>query len=154
MPDECEIEVLASLLLENVATRNKQAVENRKAGLPMIGLFWFDEGRILFPVSEPIKEVPTRGGFKDIDQTHERVWRQLRVHVPKYKLLEYEEVPRGRVVYQEADKLFMVYSSRKLGTFSIFSAWQKKPIFLTSPILIHARGCKIETNLVKESQRE
>ncbi|MEO5333282.1 MAG: hypothetical protein H7839_14805, partial [Magnetococcus sp. YQC-5] len=36
----------------------------------------------------------------------------------------------------------------------LISAWQKKPIFLTSPILIHARGCKIETNLVKESQRE
>ncbi|MEO5333873.1 MAG: type I restriction endonuclease subunit R, partial [Magnetococcus sp. YQC-5] len=47
-----------------------------------------------------------------------------------------------------------IVSRAVVSTEIVDSAWQKKPIFLTSPILIHARGCKIETNLVKESQRE
>ena len=114
MIDLFEKSVEDSLLAERVAARNRKSAEDRKAGIPMIGLFWFDDGKILFPIGEHIKDIPSIGGSKDIDQTHYRVWNQLHNHVPKYKSLEYEDVPRGRIVYKETDRLFIVYSSRKL----------------------------------------
>lgn len=59
---------------------------------------WFEIGR------EQIYDFPV---------DHYTYWQRLKKHVPNLVFLEYDEVPRGRVIYNKTKKTFCVYGSKK-----------------------------------------
>ena len=101
-------------LIAETTARNRRAKSEKEAGIPQVGIYWFDRGELLFHLTESWRDTPSHGGFRNTDQDHYRVWEQLSKHSPEHRDKEYDEVPRGRVIYREADQTFMVYGPRKL----------------------------------------
>lgn len=80
---------------------------------PKIGIFWHYRGALLV-YSRAVSEVAESAGFIDVDMSHYAYWRTFQIADPELEILEYEEVPRGRVLYDAGKKLYKVYSSTRL----------------------------------------
>src|SRR5690606_16422031 len=90
--------------------------EEIEAGVSQVGIFWFLEGRIPQTGDEIIREsVPYThgedyGDFVNGWSAHVEFWAVVqRIFTTD---LEYDEVPRGRVVYSKRDGTFLVYGSK------------------------------------------
>ncbi len=83
--------------------------------VPCVGIFWFvmQAGRPeLFTCRTPWPEAEDYGDFKTEAMAHYDFWPSLR---KKLKLMgEYEDWPRGRVVYHVRDEVFTAYIDRHL----------------------------------------
>jgi hypothetical protein len=82
---------------------------------PKVGIFWFYK-RTLLTASAPLdKGVETsdsvNGPFDHID-----FWPILQRQHPKLRQLEYEDVPRGRVLFLKATRTFDIYMDKRLHT--------------------------------------
>lgn len=80
---------------------------------PQVGIFWVFRGRVLAapcPVAEGVEACDMVNGPHD----HVDYWPVLQRQHPELADLEYEEVPRGRVVFSRADRRFCVYLDKKL----------------------------------------
>jgi hypothetical protein len=77
-----------------------------------VGIFWVYKGRLMaLPI--PLDQAETRGIMLDSPDAHVQVWPRM---VARYKgefpvltILEYEEVPRGRVIFDTATRTFILY---------------------------------------------
>lgn len=82
---------------------------------PYVGIFWFvmQAGRPeLLTCRTPWPEAEDYGDFKTEAMAHYDFWPGLR---KKLKLMgEYEDWPRGRVVYHVRDEVFTAYIDRQL----------------------------------------
>lgn len=76
---------------------------------PMIGIFWFLEDRLLTK-GVPLGEAEPYDKCLTFPCSHIDYWETLRVSGKVPEWMEYEEVPRGRVVYDT-----------RLGRFTIFA---------------------------------
>jgi len=82
---------------------------------PLLGIFWFFKGKLLkaeTPWEEGI-EGPEAINAKD---DHVNVWPTMQRQNPALRNLEYEEVPRGRVVFLKKPRKFCVYMDKQLHT--------------------------------------
>lgn len=105
------------------------------AASPSVGIFWgVKQSGELFLICEKatLAESETYGDFLTFPTGHHEVWEPLTtMSASRLKQLklpasiagrEYEEFPRGRVVYHVPDKLFTIYADRRLQTPQIIEA--------------------------------
>ena len=69
-----------------------------------IGIFWIHKS-IALDRMKPIN------GFIDSDFAHYKVWDEIVSQNKDLYLYEYEEIPRGRIVFDVKQKLFIIYSN-------------------------------------------
>jgi hypothetical protein len=106
-------------MLQEVAFRNAMAkyrAMSKTATLPEVGIFWIDAAGTMFAESVSIKDAEGYDEFKIFGGSHYDLWRKA-VHAnPQWKELEYEEIPRGRVVWHNTpkDPEFVVYLPKEL----------------------------------------
>ena len=90
----------------------------KKASIPEVGIFWIDMAGLMFAESVPVNSVKDYGGFKGLDTSHYDVWNKAIRTNPKWKGLEYEDVPRGRVLWEAGangkDNMFIVYLPKEI----------------------------------------
>ena len=75
-----------------------------------IGLFWVVDGKVLSRKSLP-QAAPVVCGKADIAADHFSTWRALR---PAQAPVSYDYHPRGRVIYDTEQNVFMIYADRCL----------------------------------------
>ena len=73
-----------------------------------IGVFWIYDNRI-FLETQKIIDLKPINGYIDSDLAHYEVWDSVKYQHSKFFLFEYEDVPRGRVIYDVKNKRFVVY---------------------------------------------
>ncbi|WP_151900471.1 hypothetical protein [Sulfurimonas hydrogeniphila] len=79
----------------------------------MIGIFWIYNSKIYFKTVK-IDAVKVINGFIDSNFSHYQVWDEISLQNKDFYLYEYEEVPRGRVVYDVDNKQYIVYSNEDI----------------------------------------
>ncbi len=90
------------------------------ASIGEVGIFWFFKGEIL-PSSVPYTHGEEYGDFINGRSDHCTHWISIRRSVPGAAQYEYDQVPRGRVIYSKRDDRFLVYGSEKF----IVDEWRK-----------------------------
>jgi len=78
-----------------------------------IGIFWIYEKQI-FCEFQQLQTLKPINGFIDSDLAHYQIWEKVKTQHPKFYLYEYEEIPRGRVVYDLSADQFIVYCNEDL----------------------------------------
>ena len=73
-----------------------------------IGVFWIFENKV-FSETQKLEDIKSINGFKDSDLSHYQVWDKIKTQHPKFYLYEYEDIPRGRVVYNIEENQFIIY---------------------------------------------
>jgi hypothetical protein len=79
----------------------------------MIGVFWIYDNQI-FCETQNIKDIKPINGFIDSDLAHYQVWDSVKNQHPKFYLYEYEDIPRGRVVYYIEENQFIIYCNENI----------------------------------------
>jgi hypothetical protein len=77
-----------------------------------VGIFWIFKGRVLAD-SVPPAEGEEYGEFVNGLSDHCNHWSTLQKQLPELRRYEYEQVPRGRVVYNTVADTFAVYGSER-----------------------------------------
>jgi len=82
---------------------------------PKVGIFWVFRGRLLTAACSVDDGVECDGA---VNSPHDHVdyWKVLQRQHPKLRALEYEQVPRGRVVFRRKAQRFCVYLDERLLT--------------------------------------
>lgn len=80
---------------------------------PHVGIFWWYQGAPII-ASVPVAEGETSGGFINGPYDHLPYWRIVQAQYPVLRAFEYEEIPRGRVLYSMHDHRFHVYLDKVL----------------------------------------
>lgn len=93
------------------STRTVQGEQIHSAG--EVGIFWFFKGKILSD-SVPLALGDEYGDFINGSSDHCTFWANIRRKVPGSDQYEYDQVPRGRVVYNKKIDRFFVYGSEDL----------------------------------------
>ncbi len=111
-------------MLEEVALRDalamfrrKNAASTGKASTPEVGIFWIDDcDGTMYAESVSLRDAVDYGEFKIFEGSHYDLWDKAIRANPKWRNLEYEEVPRGRVVYRKDPKKpeFIVYMPEQI----------------------------------------
>lgn len=76
------------------------------AGDTKVGIWWYSlKNKELIKYTEPLISVAKDSvGFFDVPVSHYNYWENMRKYIPKeYRDLEYDELPRGRVILWETD---------------------------------------------------
>lgn len=82
-------------------------------GMPEVGIWWYLKGRLISDTL-PWKEAPHSGGFYNGPSDHYHFWGKLQSAFKELRNLEYDEVPRGRVLYDANNKKFLAYGAKGL----------------------------------------
>ena len=113
--------MLAKAMLEEIHLRNMLAkfkdinLRTRKvAAIPSVGIFWVDvKTAQVFAEMTSLKDSDDLGEFRIHSGTHYDTWDRMSRRNPAWRGMEYEDIPRGRVVYHKDphNPVFMVYMS-------------------------------------------
>jgi hypothetical protein len=79
-----------------------------------IGIFWYYQNQIIGIAHEFQKSDQDSLGLIDSPYTHVEYWETLRDVIPEFRNIEYEEIPRGRVIYNAKTSKSYVYMDAKL----------------------------------------
>jgi hypothetical protein len=106
-------------MLEEMALRNAIArfrAKSKTASIPHVGIFWIDDKGVMFSESISLRDAEDYGEFKVFGGAHYDIWDKAVRANPKWQGLEYEEIPRGRVVYKKDPKKpeFIIYMPKKI----------------------------------------
>lgn len=87
--------------------------QHEKSPMPRIGIFWDVDGEL---VSEaiPVTDAPLTNGIRDSDANHHYFWKQWTRKKSRFRSYSYDHFPRGRIVYREADQIFVIFGDRCL----------------------------------------
>lgn len=82
-----------------------------------VGLFWFYKHRLMAsPI--PLDQAEARGAKRDSPEAHIAVWPRMvaryKAEWPILSILDYDEVPRGRVIFDTATQTFIIYMDATL----------------------------------------
>ena len=103
-------------------TRDKHRVGKGSVPGGRVGVFWVHKGRLL-PESMPLADGSDDGDFVNGPEGHVAVWSRVRGRwretFPEIAFLEYEEVPRGRVLYDRSNGRYRVFLDSQLMAASI-----------------------------------
>ena len=88
--------------------------KTKKVSLPEVGIFWIDDSGTMFADSVSLPDAEDSGAFKDYGNSHYVMWAKAVRTNPKWSGKEYEQIPRGRVVYKKDPKKpeFIVYMAK------------------------------------------
>ncbi len=79
----------------------------------MIGIFWIYKNKI-HTKSIEINAVKSINNFKDSDFSHYTVWNEISLQNKDFYLYEYEDISRGRVVYDIENTQYIVYANNNI----------------------------------------
>ena len=80
---------------------------------PKIGIFWIYKSKIYLKSIET-RKVNAIENFIDSDFAHYKVWDEISSQNQDFYLYEYEDIPRGRIVFNIKDKQYIVYSNNEI----------------------------------------
>jgi|GEM_PF-167968 len=92
---------------------SKRSLSRGKPVTGRVGIFWWWEGRLL-AVATSISEGETASGVVDSKLAHAQTWRLLQDRHPELRALEYDTVPRGRVLHVRRNRVFRVLMDKRL----------------------------------------
>lgn len=86
------------------------------ASIPEVGIFWIDSAGLMFAESVSLRDAADYGDCKTFEGSHYDLWGKAVRANPKWTGLEYEEIPRGRVVYNNVPERpeFVVYMPQRI----------------------------------------
>jgi len=64
---------------------------------PVAGIWWYVDGSIVYLADDP-KLMEAIEGIRDMNIDHVRMWPVVKAYYPNVRELQYDEVPRGRVI--------------------------------------------------------
>ncbi len=93
--------------------------KKKQASSPEVGIFWIDDLGRMFAASASLRKAEDYGEFKVFEKGHLELWDAAIRANPKWRHLEYEEVPRGRVVFRKNQEKpeFIVYMPKRIGKY-------------------------------------
>lgn len=80
----------------------------------MIGIFWYFENKIIGIAHDSNQSDQDSLGLIDSSYTHVKFWETLKQNSLNLQEFEYEEIPRGRVIYNFKTRKIYVYMDAKL----------------------------------------
>lgn len=95
----------------------------------MIGIFWLYNNNIYLK-SINIDSLKAIENFIDSNFAHYQVWDEISSQHKDFYLYEYEDIPRGRVVYDIANMQYIVYANNKT-----ISSHESKTLIINAFIL-------------------
>jgi len=100
-------------LLEEIYAKAQRRRAAKKAGVPQVGIVFVYKGKV-FIDGTPVTEAESLGGgqFKIHAHDHYKYWEQLRGMGAVPADVEYDEVPRGRVVYDTQTRKYTLFLDR------------------------------------------
>jgi hypothetical protein len=78
---------------------------------PTVGVFWLFKRRLIIE-SVPVSQAEACEGFCNHPLSHEQCWSQLQRRGVVTAGVEYDEPPRGRVVYNAGTQQFLLLADR------------------------------------------
>src|SRR6266700_8287284 len=78
---------------------------------PRVGIFWLVDGKPLIDVA-PLSEAEPYGDHMTHPRSHAAVWEQYQRNGIVSREMEYEEAPRGRVMYNMKTRRFRFLADR------------------------------------------
>lgn len=105
------------MVYEKKGQMNKKTSSiGEKASIPKVGIFWIDKDGTMFAESVSLLKAVDYGEFRIFEGAHFELWNKAVRANPKWKGLEYEDVPRGRIVYRKDPKKpeFIIYISKRI----------------------------------------
>ena len=97
-------------VLAEVASKNRRYQDAKKAAKPEVGIFWLNPNGKVIMDGTPITEAENHGEFKDYSATHVETWSILQRNGIVPDDLEYDEIPRGRVIYNTKTRQYMLFA--------------------------------------------
>jgi hypothetical protein len=85
--------------------------ERTQPTVPNVGIFWVLGKRILID-GTPITDAESYSDFKIHDRGHDKVWEGYQKAAVVSEDLEYEDVPRGRVMYNTKTGQYLLLADR------------------------------------------
>jgi hypothetical protein len=79
-----------------------------------VGIFWFITPTEILQDSVPLSKGQDDGEFINGPSGHYEFWERLKEQIPSLRGIEYDRVPRGRVIYSKKEQLFLVYGSKAM----------------------------------------
>lgn len=78
---------------------------------PKVGIFWLVKGSLIFDAT-PVAEADADGDSKNHPRGHFDRWKQMQNAGTVPADIEYEEYPRGRVIFESKTGKFLVLADR------------------------------------------
>lgn len=112
-----------------------------------IGIFWFYKNTVLGIAEDISQGCKGYNGLIDSNFDHVNVWETLEIKIqfPELKSMEYEQIPRGRLLYSTKQNKHIIYMDKtlfepnvkqKIAEFFDFnsklSVWKKDPHYNTN----------------------
>lgn len=97
--------------LDRIAASQERRRKAKKAGVPQVGIVFACKGK-LFIDSTPVTEAEGYAHFKIHDRDHHQYWTQLQGMGAVPEDVEYDEVPRGRSVYDTKSRRYTLFLDR------------------------------------------
>ena len=103
------------MIINTPHTSNTPSCRRRASNLPIgrVGIFWVFNGKVLaatYPLQDGQKYGDAINGLTD----HVKYWPQFQKRLPALRHLEYQDVPRGRVLFMRPTKKYHVYMDKVL----------------------------------------
>lgn len=87
---------------------------------PQTGIYWVIDGDVV-EISQDAHEQTWQAGFKDSPYDHITYWPKIQSAYPNLKHLDYDEVPRGRVIAVEPDTYRVFIPTEEAGNTSLIN---------------------------------
>jgi hypothetical protein len=99
--------------IEAAHARNLAVQRSRLASVPEVGIFWRIDNKL---VADSIRwpQTDVYGGFYNGKNDHATFWATLQRFQPLWKGNDYTDFPRGQVLFDSKEKIFLVYSSQAI----------------------------------------
>lgn len=120
--DLCEFDVLASVHnIENYRkdlTKTLMGIKERSLTEQFLSTFWYVGGEIIGDEvefnSSDSKNLTEYGDFIQLDKDHVNIWNRVKHSLDSTKTAEYDEFPRGRVLFNTVKQRFQVVVSPEI----------------------------------------
>jgi hypothetical protein len=89
----------------------RRPISERRKQEPQVGIFWVVKGNLLTD-STPLSQAEAYGDQLTHPRGHIEVWEQFQQKGLVFPEMEYEEHPRGRVMYNTKTKRFLLLADR------------------------------------------
>jgi hypothetical protein len=97
----------------DLVAENSLVAQVLEEGRPLIGVFWIHPKtkELLSPYAEPVEHGQHDPDLHIVDSRtlHMNLWNTVKDHYPDLRHLKYDQVPRGRVFFNETNKKFHVF---------------------------------------------
>ena len=106
------------------ATSGSPKPRRQKLPVGKVGIFWVHRGELL-AAPFALEAGEDYGDAINGPTDHVKFWPEFQTIHRELRELEYQDVPRGRVLYMKPDRQFLVYMDKTLHTAKVKSAIRK-----------------------------